>query len=131
MSSFRRERAWPLAALLVIAAALLLVASASRTFGHTWDEPEHLAAGLERVDLGRYDFDIQHPPIARAMIALGPYLAGARSNPPPEDIALGRKPGTSSDDWLYTAVAENWRVDQARAAALGLNGTVIVEIAAM
>jgi hypothetical protein len=45
---------------------------------HTWDEPEHLAAGLELLDRGRYDYDTQHPPIARVLVALGPYLAGAR-----------------------------------------------------
>src|SRR5208282_2115690 len=46
------------------------------------------------LDHGRYDYDIQHPPLARLAIALGPYLAGARSqgnSPPdgrPEGVAI-------------------------------------------
>lgn len=80
----RRAVIAALAALIV--GACLLVASTWSTFGHTWDEPEHLAAGLELLDTGHYDYDIQHPPIARALLALGPYLAGARSQglPPPD-----------------------------------------------
>jgi 4-amino-4-deoxy-L-arabinose transferase-like glycosyltransferase len=70
----------------LIAASCLLVASTWTTFSHTWDEPEHLAAGLELIDTGHYDYDIQHPPIARTLLAIGPYLAGARSQglPPPD-----------------------------------------------
>jgi len=48
-------------------------------FGHTWDEPEHLAAGMQLLDQGLYTYDIQHPPLARLAMAVGPYLAGARS----------------------------------------------------
>lgn len=71
-----------------------LAASTWHVFGHTWDEPEHIAAGMALVDRGRYVYDIQHPPIARVMLAVGPYLAGARSQgsrPPdgkPEGIAI-------------------------------------------
>jgi 4-amino-4-deoxy-L-arabinose transferase-like glycosyltransferase len=62
-----------------------------RTYGHTWDEPEHLAAGIELLDTGRYDYDVQHPPLGRLLIALGPYLAGARSTgmPPPDGTPEG------------------------------------------
>jgi hypothetical protein len=66
--------------------ACAVVASTWHVFGHTWDEPEHIAAGMSLVDRGHYDYDIQHPPIARAVLAVGPYLAGARSqgSPPPD-----------------------------------------------
>jgi hypothetical protein len=76
---------------LVILVATLLAASTWRTFGHTWDEPEHLAAGLELLDRGKYEYDTEHPPIARALIALGPYLAGAHSfgTPPPDGVQEG------------------------------------------
>lgn len=47
-------------------------------FSPTWDEPEHLAAGLMLVDTGQYPYDVQHPPLARIAIAIGPYVAGAR-----------------------------------------------------
>jgi Dolichyl-phosphate-mannose-protein mannosyltransferase len=76
---------------LVILVCTLLAASTWRTFGHTWDEPEHLAAGLELLDQGKYEYDTEHPPIARALIALGPYLAGAHSfgTPPPDGVQEG------------------------------------------
>jgi len=76
---------------VVIVVSALLAASTWRVFGHTWDEPEHLAAGLELLDRGKYEYDTEHPPIARALIALGPYLAGAHSfgTPPPDGTQEG------------------------------------------
>src|SRR5271168_2199305 len=62
---------------LIILMSLFLAASTWRVYSHTWDEPEHLAAGLELLDRGRYEYDIEHPPLARVLIAMGPYLAGA------------------------------------------------------
>jgi len=75
----------------IILVASLLAASTWRVYGHTWDEPEHLAAGMELLDRGKYEYDIQHPPLARVLIALGPYLAGARSvgKPPPDGTPEG------------------------------------------
>ena len=75
----------------VILVPTLLAASTWRIFGHTWDEPEHLAAGIELLDRGRYEYDTEHPPIGRILMALGPYLAGARSwgTPPPDGVQEG------------------------------------------
>lgn len=44
----------------------------------TFDEPSHLACGMEYVANHIYTLDIQNPPLSRAAQALGPYLAGAR-----------------------------------------------------
>lgn len=76
---------------LLILCACLLAASTWRVYGHTWDEPEHLAAGLELLDRGKYEYDTEHPPLARVMIALGPYLAGSHSfgTPPPDGTQEG------------------------------------------
>lgn len=76
---------------LVILATVLLSAGTWRVFGHTWDEPEHLAAGIELLDRGRYEYDTEHPPIGRLLMAIGPYLAGARSwgTPPPDGVQEG------------------------------------------
>jgi 4-amino-4-deoxy-L-arabinose transferase-like glycosyltransferase len=76
---------------LLILAACLLAASTWRIYSNTWDEPEHLAAGIELLDKGRYEYDTEHPPIVRALMALGPYLAGARSfgTPPPDGVQEG------------------------------------------
>jgi 4-amino-4-deoxy-L-arabinose transferase-like glycosyltransferase len=77
--------------ILLIIGASLLAASTWRVFGHTWDEPEHLAAGMELVDQGKYEFDTEHPPLARALIALGPHLDGSHSfgTPPPDGTQEG------------------------------------------
>ena len=44
----------------------------------TWDEPGHMACGLQYLAQHVYRYEAQHPPLARVMSALGPYLAGAR-----------------------------------------------------
>jgi 4-amino-4-deoxy-L-arabinose transferase-like glycosyltransferase len=76
---------------LLILVACLLAASTWRFYSNTWDEPEHLAAGIELLDRGKYEYDTEHPPIVRALMALGPYLAGARSfgTPPPDGTQEG------------------------------------------
>ena len=43
-----------------------------------WDEPCHIAAGLEWIDRGTYTLDPIHPPLSRVAIGLPLYLAGAR-----------------------------------------------------
>lgn len=64
---------------LLVVVPLALVVHTYSTFSHTWDEPSHLAAGLELLDLGTYYYEHQHPPLARVAMALGPYLDGHRS----------------------------------------------------
>lgn len=78
---------------LLILAACGLVASTYRYFGVTWDEPEHLAAGMQLLDRDVYIYDIQHPPVARLAMALGPYLVGARAfdEPGPSGEQSGRE----------------------------------------
>jgi len=46
----------------------------------TFDEPAHIAAGMQWLRDGRYAYDVQHPPLARVATALGPMLDGARSH---------------------------------------------------
>jgi hypothetical protein len=81
-----------LALALLIGCACLLAAGSWRIYTNTWDEPEHLAAGIELLDKGHYEYDTEHPPLARVLLALGPYLAGARSfgTPPPDGTQEGR-----------------------------------------
>ena len=78
---------------ILILLACGLVVSTYKYFGHTWDEPEHLSAGMELLDRGAYTHDIQHPPFARLAIALGPYLDGSRSfnEPGPSGEQEGRE----------------------------------------
>jgi hypothetical protein len=66
---------------VVIAMAVLAtirVAATYTVFNHTCDEPSHIACGMEWLERGTYNFEAQHPPLARIFTALGPYLAGCR-----------------------------------------------------
>ncbi len=63
---------------LLILAASVLVASTWRHYNAIWDEPEHLGAGMQLLQRDFYTYDVQHPPLARMAMALGPHLAGAR-----------------------------------------------------
>ena len=76
---------------LIIAGACVLAAGSWRVYSNTWDEPEHLAAGIELLDHGQYEYDTEHPPLGRIPLALGPYLAGAHSfgTPPPNGTQEG------------------------------------------
>jgi Dolichyl-phosphate-mannose-protein mannosyltransferase len=76
---------------LIVLFACVLATGCWRIYSNTWDEPEHLAAGIELLDRGKYEYDTEHPPFARVFLAIGPYLAGARSfgTPPPEGTPEG------------------------------------------
>jgi hypothetical protein len=71
--------------------ACVLASGCWRVYSNTWDEPEHLAAGVELLDRGRYEYDTEHPPLGRVLLALGPRLAGAHSfgTPPPDGTREG------------------------------------------
>jgi hypothetical protein len=82
-----RRAAW-LAALLVLIASARIV-STYTVFNHTIDEPDHVAAGMEWLSAGKYLYEDQHPPLARVMGALGPYLAGERWHAGPDSYREG------------------------------------------
>lgn len=67
---------------LVLIASLRIV-STYWVFSHVVDEPAHISAGLEYLSRKTYTYDWEHPPLARAMAALGVYLAGERPSFPP------------------------------------------------
>jgi len=87
----RTAAAARLALALIMLLACALAAGSWRVYSNTWDEPEHLAAGIELLDRGQYEYDTEHPPLGRVLLALGPYLAGARSfgTPPPNGTQEG------------------------------------------
>jgi dolichyl-phosphate-mannose--protein O-mannosyl transferase len=68
---------------VLVAACLAIgvgrIVATYHVFNQTWDEPAHVAAGMEWLDRGRYTYEPLHPPLARVMVALGPRLAGIRS----------------------------------------------------
>jgi len=89
------------AALVAICAlGCALCISTYRVFGNFWDEPEHIAAGLVLIDRGEYDYDNQHPPFARLLAAIGPYIVGTRIHGDPDPIGE-----TEGRDLLYNSPA--------------------------
>jgi 4-amino-4-deoxy-L-arabinose transferase-like glycosyltransferase len=77
---FTLRRCALLGAILVLIAAARIV-STYTALSHTVDEPIHLGAGMEWLDHGTMTGDVSHPPMARALAALGPWLAGERWTP--------------------------------------------------
>jgi hypothetical protein len=78
--SERFRRLGPLVVLFVcLAVAVARIAATYPVFNQTWDEPAHIAAGMQWIDLGRYTYEPLHPPLARVFTAIGPRLAGIRS----------------------------------------------------
>jgi hypothetical protein len=72
------ERRAAMVALALTLAASVRIAATYPVFSHTFDEPAHIACGLEYLDKGVYKLEPQHPPLAREAAALGAYLTGIR-----------------------------------------------------
>jgi 4-amino-4-deoxy-L-arabinose transferase-like glycosyltransferase len=64
---------------LLIVVGLLRIASTYGVFWQTADEPAHVATGMEWLSQGKYTYEHLHPPLARVMVALGPFLDGVKS----------------------------------------------------
>ncbi|MDB4882250.1 MAG: hypothetical protein JWL95_1016 [Gemmatimonadetes bacterium] len=70
---------WRVATALVACMATAAIVATYPVFSQTWDEPATIAAGMEWLSTGTYQYEPQHPPLARIASALLPYLRGARS----------------------------------------------------
>jgi hypothetical protein len=71
------RRAFAIALVFILMGCVRIPLGASK-LGLTVDEPQHFACGLEYLAKHVYRYETQHPPLARAMTALLPYLSGAR-----------------------------------------------------
>jgi hypothetical protein len=67
----------PLITLAAVVVASARIVSTYEVFSHTFDEPGHLACGVHYLQ--GFVCPYEYAPLARAAIAVGPYLAGARS----------------------------------------------------
>lgn len=61
----------------IVAVAVLRVVATYGVFGQTFDEPGHIACGVEMIRTGEYTLEPQHPPLGRIPIGIGACLAGA------------------------------------------------------
>jgi hypothetical protein len=93
-SSHEKQYGWLEVTLLVLF-TLIAVARIVSTYGvfcQTWDEPVHVASGMEWLQHGTYDYEVLHPPLARIAVAIGPFLSGIRlrdSDVNPELLVAG------------------------------------------
>jgi hypothetical protein len=81
--SVRRARIRPLyssaiAAVVIVAVASGRIASTYKVLNLTIDEPAHIACGIQWLDAGFYRYEVQHPPLARVVAALGARYAGGK-----------------------------------------------------
>ena len=100
MAFFSRPLGQWLSVGVLVAVAILRIVSTYHVFNHTFDEPSHIAGGIEWWEKGTYTLETKHTPLARVSVALGPYLAGVR--------------GTGATVWYetYPILSENghyWR----------------------
>src|SRR5438067_5069816 len=77
-----------LVALLAIVPLARIIATYP-VFSQTMDEPVHIAGGFDWLTAPGYDLDPEHPPLARVMFALDPWMRGA-SIPPQIGLRVAR-----------------------------------------
>lgn len=76
---YRASRPYVAVFVVLVLIGVGRIISTYSVFNQTADEPAHIACGMQWLDRGRYDYELQHPPLARIASALGLYLAGGRS----------------------------------------------------
>lgn len=69
---------WAAASTLVVIVCIAAIVATHHRLSPTWDEGNHIAAGMELLQDGEYTLFTENPPVARVAVALGPYLAGSR-----------------------------------------------------
>lgn len=69
-----------------VAAAIVWAIASASVLSQTFDEPHHLATGLEWWQFGTYRWWTENPPLPKLVTALGPYLAGVRLPGPPATL---------------------------------------------
>ena len=62
----------------LIAIPLLRIIATYAVFSQTSDEPIHIATGVEWLTTGKYELDIEHPPLARIAFGIDAALHGAK-----------------------------------------------------
>jgi len=74
---------------VLVAIGSLRIISTYSVLSHTFDEPAHIACGMEWLAQGTWQYEAEHPPLARVAAALGPYLASGRPHTLPTMAQLG------------------------------------------
>ena len=67
--------------LLIVGVASLRIVRTYHFYNQSVDEAAHVNCGLEWLGQGTFTTEPKHPPLPRVLIAVGPYLHGARFDP--------------------------------------------------
>jgi 4-amino-4-deoxy-L-arabinose transferase-like glycosyltransferase len=87
------RRALIAAAVLLTVVAVVRIVTTYRVFAQTVDEPIHVACGFQWLATGKYDLDVEHPPLPRVLFALDAWLGGLKMNAGEQDAAPGTVDG--------------------------------------
>ena len=68
-------------------------------FNEVFDEPPHIACGMEWLQRGTYNYERKHTPLARIAIAIPLYIRGIRGTQLPDMIDEGHAILYSRDDY--------------------------------
>jgi hypothetical protein len=88
-----QTRFW-LSVLMLTALATARIVDTYDEFSQFFDEPYHIASGMQWLEKGVYVFERMHPPVARIAIALPLYLQGVRGH---SQTVFTPKPGERID----------------------------------
>jgi 4-amino-4-deoxy-L-arabinose transferase-like glycosyltransferase len=82
------------ALVVLVLLGTLRIAATYGVLSHTFDEPAHIACGMEWLSQGTWELDPNHSPLGRIPLALGPYLASGRPSrlPTMADVGLADLP---------------------------------------
>jgi len=78
MTRNKRGLSGLLALVIVTIYATNAIITTYSKLSHTWDEGTHVSAGLEFLQEGQYTLQTENPPLSRIVLAVIPYLQGAR-----------------------------------------------------
>ncbi|MES1164390.1 MAG: glycosyltransferase family 87 protein [Verrucomicrobiota bacterium] len=99
-----------------VVAAVAWTVSSAWSLSHTFDEPHHLATGLEWWQFGTYRWWTENPPLPKVVTAAVPYLTGMRLPARPAML--------TPDPWLPGVELLEAAPDYARTLMLARIGTV-------
>jgi 4-amino-4-deoxy-L-arabinose transferase-like glycosyltransferase len=122
------------ATVLFVLLGCLCVDHTRRSLSLTFDEPNHLAAGLEWWQFGTYRQWSENPPLARISVAALPYARGMRL-PGPEQWDPSRTRGSRiwevGRDLLYEGAGFETNLGRARLGTLPFYGLALAAVWAL
>ncbi|HSS38804.1 MAG TPA: hypothetical protein VLT58_08550, partial [Polyangia bacterium] len=116
MTTRQRRAGLGILTVAFVVAAVAWTVGSAWALSHTFDEPHHLATGLEWWQFGTYRWWTENPPLPKIVNAFIPYVTGMRLPAPPAML--------TPDPWLPGVELLEAAPDYARTLMLARIGTV-------